>query len=212
MRFLCISDIHGHGAALHATLKEAELRGWDKLVVCGDLCFPGPTPLDVWNTLVRHQALCVQGLSDRALARLDPDRLSAITETERKRLARLREVHRELGDIIIARLGKLPTIARLPVESGDTLVVVHGSPADPTEPFTHDMTDEELEDLLADEQGHLIVCGGSHVPFQRDIDGVRIISVGSVGEAPGGGYASATIVDTHPVGVTISQFDVTLPE
>jgi predicted phosphodiesterase len=212
MRFLCVSDIHGNHRALEATLRAAELRGWDQLVACGDHCFPGPDPLAVWKTLVSHQALCIQGVGDRALAELDPDGLSAIGERERARLRRLRETHRELGEIIIARLGKLPPVARLSAESGHALVFVHGSPADPTEPFTHDMTDEQMLALLDEEPADIIVCGGSHVPFQRQIDELRIINVGSVGEAPGANVAHATIIDTHPVGVTVSQFDVPLDE
>lgn len=131
MRFLCLSDIHGHYAALEATLSYADVLGFDQLVVCGDLCFPGPEPLKVWKTLTDRRALCVQGVSDRALASLDPDRLTATTPAERVRLERLRAVHQELGELILARLGKLPTVAHLPVESGDTLVVVHGSPGIP---------------------------------------------------------------------------------
>jgi putative phosphoesterase len=210
MRFLCVSDIHGHHRALQAALDAADLWGWDQLVVCGDLCFPGPEPLAVWKTLVTHGALCVQGLTDRALAKLDPDRLTATTQTERARLARLRQVHHELGELIIARLGKLPKIARFPVESGDTMVVVHGSPVDPTEPFTHDMTDEQLGELLTDEPGEIIICGASHVPFDRQLDGVRIVNVGSVGEAPGGGVAHASIVETAELGIRVEQFCIPL--
>ena len=47
MRFLCVSDIHGHAAALRAVLREAEGYGFDQLIACGDLCFPGPEPLEV---------------------------------------------------------------------------------------------------------------------------------------------------------------------
>jgi predicted phosphodiesterase len=212
MRFLCVSDIHGHHQALQAALCAADFRGWDQLVVCGDLCFPGPEPLAVWKTLVTHRALCVQGLTDRALAHLDPDRLTATTKAERARLARLREVHNELGELIIARLGKLPPIARFPVESGETMVVVHGSPVDPTEPFTHDMTDDQLIDLLTDEPGELIICGASHVPFDRQLDGVRIVNVGSVGEAPEGGVAHACIVETAKFGIQVQQFCVPLDD
>jgi len=210
VRFLCISDIHGHGRALNAVLDEAEFRGFEQLVVCGDLCFPGPEPLSVWKSLVQKRALCVQGLGDRALALVDPAKLGATTDAERARIERLRQVHAELGEIIVARLGKLPPIARLPLESGETLVVVHGSPADPTEPFTMDMSDEELIALLGDEPGDIIVCGGSHVPFEREVADVRIINVGSVGEAPGGGYANATILDSSALGVRVTQFDVPL--
>lgn len=210
MRFLCLSDIHGHADALEAVLQEAEVRGFDQLIVCGDLCFPGPDPLRVWKTLVARRALCVQGLGDRALARIDPVKLSATTELERSRIERLRQVHVELGEIIVTRLGQLPSMARLPLESGSTMLIVHGSPADPTEPFTMDMTDEELIALLGDEPGDVIVCGGSHVPFQRDVADIRLINVGSVGEAPGGGFANATLIETTSLGLSVTQFDVEL--
>ena len=75
MRFLCISDIHGNSNALLQVLREAEHWGYDQVVVCGDLCFPGPDPLGVWKLLVQNQALCVQGTSDRAVSALNPDQL-----------------------------------------------------------------------------------------------------------------------------------------
>lgn len=201
MRFLCVSDIHGHARALSAVIEEANSYGWDQLIACGDLVFPGPEPLAVWKTLVSNRALCVQGTSDRALAQIDPGKLSATSEHERERIERFRQVQTELGELIITRLGKLPTMARLPIESGHTMLIVHGSPLDPTEPFTEDMTDDELIALLGDEPGDLIVCGGSHVPFERRIADVQIINVGSVGEAPGGDHAHGTIVTTSPTGI-----------
>jgi predicted phosphodiesterase len=210
MRFLCVSDIHGHAAALDAVIKEADSLGWDQLIACGDLCFPGPAPLAVWKTLVGHRAMCVQGVGDRALAQVDPNKLTATTEVERNRIERLRQVQNELGELIVKRIGQLPTIANLPIESGHTLLAVHGSPIDPGEPFAIDMTDDELIALLGDEPGDLVVCGGSHVPFDRSVADVRIVNVGSVGEAPGGGYANFTIVTTSALGINVQQHVVSL--
>jgi predicted phosphodiesterase len=211
MRFLCVSDIHGHAAALRAVIREAEAHGFDQLIACGDLCFPGPDPLEVWKILVQRRALCTQGVGDRALAAIDPEKLSATGEAERARIDRLRKTHRELGDIIVARLGQLPPIARLPIESGHTLLVVHGSPADPTEPFDINMSDDDLIALLGDEPGDLIVCGGSHVPFERTVADVRIVNVGSVGEAPSGDHAAAAIITTSQLGISVEQLTVPLP-
>ena len=166
MRFLCISDIHGQAAALKRVLEDAEQREFHQLVVCGDSLFPGPTPLETWKLLMDRHALCVQGLSDRALYEIDPVKLTATTPEEQARLRRLREVQREVGDLIIARLGKLPTSARLPLESGQEMVVVHGSPLDPTEPMSAEMDDAELSALLGDDPADVVVCGASHVPLR----------------------------------------------
>jgi predicted phosphodiesterase len=210
MRFLCVSDIHGHARALAAVIEEAHAYGWDQLVACGDLVFPGPEPLAVWKLLVGNRALCVQGVSDRALSQIDPEKLSATSEHERERIERFGQVQTELGELIITRLGKLPAIAHLPIESGHTMVVVHGSPADPSEALSIEMSDDEILALLGDEPGDVIVCGGSHVPFERIVADVHIVNVGSVGEAPDARHAHGSIITTLPSGISVQQFVVEL--
>ncbi len=210
MRFLCVSDIHGHADALKAVMREADAYGWDRLVACGDLCFPGPDPLGVWKILIEHRAACVQGLGDRALAQVDPSKLAAASPSERARIERLKQVHAELGDIIIARLGQLPQSATLTLESGHSMLIVHGSPVDPSEPLTFDMTDDEILALLGDEPGDIVVCGGSHVPFEREVADVRIVNVGSVGEAPGGGVAHGAIIASSQTGYAVRMLTATV--
>lgn len=210
MRFLCISDIHGHVAALRRVLDDAQVREFHQLVVCGDSLFPGPAPLETWKLLMDRHALCVQGLSDRALYEVDPVKLKATTPEQQARLRRLRDVRREVGELIIARLGKLPTTARLPLESGQEALIVHGSPSDPTEAMSADMEDTELNALIGDDPADLIICGASHVPFCRWIGDIQVVNVGSVGESPASGYAHATIIDASAAGIAIEQFDVEL--
>jgi len=209
MRFLCVSDIHGHADRLRALIREADAHGWDQLIACGDLCFPGPEPLAVWKILVEHRALCVQGLGDRALAQVDPSKLAAASPGEKARIERLKSMHAELGELIIARLGKLPPMATLPLESGHTLLVVHGSPADPSEPLTFDMSDDEIIALLGDEPADIVVCGGSHVQFEREVADVRIVNVGSVGEAPEGGVAYGAIIISSQTGFAVRMISAT---
>lgn len=210
MRFLCVSDIHGHAAALRRVLEDAEARGFHQLVVCGDSLFPGPAPLETWKLLIERRALCVQGLSDRALYEVNPNKLKATTPEQQARIQRLEQVQRELGELIIARLGKLPTSARLPLESGEEALVVHGSPADPTEAMSADMEDDELSALMGSDPADIVICGASHVPFGRQVGDVKIVNVGSVGESPAAGFAHATIIDATAAGVSIEQFDVEL--
>jgi predicted phosphodiesterase len=210
MRFLCISDIHGHAAALRRVLEDADAREFHQLVVCGDSLFPGPAPLETWKILIERRALCVQGLSDRALYEVKPSKLKATTFEQKARIHRLEQVQRELGELIIARLGKLPTSARLPLETGEEALIVHGSPADPTEPMCSDMEDDELSALMGGDPADIVICGASHVPFGRQVGDVKIVNVGSVGESPAAGFAHATIIDASAAGLSIEQFDVEL--
>jgi predicted phosphodiesterase len=216
VRLLCLSDIHGHAGALAAVLATAERHGYGKILVAGDLCFPGPEPLETWRRLAHAGAVCVQGAGDRALATLDLDGVRPRSDHERARLDRLAQVRAELGEVILARLARLPATYRMPLEDGGELLLVHGSPVDPLEPFTHDMSDDEMRALIGDDPADVIVCGGSHVPFDRTVGGVRIINVGSVGEAPSGSpgsfgmHADATFVETSGGGVTAVQLVVPL--
>jgi predicted phosphodiesterase len=212
MLLLCVSDIHGHLDALRAVLATAERRSFHKLLVAGDIVFPGPEPLETWRRLSAAGAVMVQGLGDRAIATLDPAGLHPRSEHERERLARMRVTRDALGDLILQRIRRLPTHARVPLEDGGELLLVHGSPADPAEAMTHDMSDEELNALLGDDPADVVVCGASHVPFDRTVGGVRIVNVGSVGEAPGGGsrFAQATWIESTPGGIVVEPIVVPL--
>ena len=210
MLLLCLSDIHGQLDALAAVLATAERRSFHKLLVAGDVLFPGPKPLETWRRLTSAGAVLVQGLSDKAIATLDADELPARNPHEKQRIERMGAVQDELGDLILERLKRLPTHVRIPLEDGGELLLVHGSPADPAEAITHDMTDEEVGALIGDDPADVIVCGMSHVPFDRMIGDVRVINVGSVGEAPGANVAHATWIESRPSGLVVEQIVVPL--
>lgn len=221
MLFLCVSDIHGHLDALTAVLATAEKRNFQKLLVAGDICFPGPEPLETWKRLSAAGAVMVQGVTDRALATLDPSTLRPNSEHEKARVERMREARTELGELILGRLKRLPTHTRIPLEDGGELVLVHGSPADPSEALTFDMSDDELNMMLGDDPADVVVCGMSHVPFDRMVGGVRIVNVGSVGEAPDHvdgeavptdkpSYAHATWLESTPAGIHVEQITIPL--
>jgi len=214
MLLLCISDVHGHLDALRAVLATAEQRSFHKLLVAGDVAFPGPEPLETWRRLVAAGAVMVQGLTDRAVATLDPASLHPRSEHERLRLERMCAVQDALGELILQRIRRLPTRMRLALEDGGELLLVHGSPTDPGEALTHDMSDSEINALIGDDPADVVVCGASHVPFDRVVGGVRVINVGSVGEAPGAGsrVAHATWIESGPGGIRVDPITVPLSE
>ena len=212
MLLLCVSDIHGQLDALRAVLATAERRSFHKLLVAGDIVFPGPEPVETWRRLTAAGAVMVQGLTDKAVATLDPAGLHPRSDHERERIERMRSTRDALGDLILQRIRRLPTHTRIALEDGGELLLVHGSPADPAEALTHDMSDDDINALLGDDPADVVVCGASHVPFDRTVAGVRIVNVGSVGEAPGAGarIAHATWIESTPRGVEVEAIVVPL--
>src|SRR5262245_20414880 len=124
-----MSDIHGELTALRAVLATAERRGYQRILVAGDLCFPGAEPLETWRTLQREQAICVQGVTDKALATMDPVRLEELAnDPSQKAMARrFVEARRAVGELVLERLRRLPTHHRIPLADGRELLLVHGS-------------------------------------------------------------------------------------
>lgn len=199
------SDVHGNLPALEAVLDEIARRGITEIYVAGDLLLGGEHPVEVFKRLSQVDAKCIRGLSDNALTKVRPESLRPSDETERARAARFTETRRRIGELALKFLEKLPEERRIPLVDGSELLMVHGSPADPTVEITHDLSDDEVLALLDGDPADIVVCGASHVPFQRDLEGVRVINVGSVGAAPEGTVAHYTVITPNADGTTLIE-------
>ncbi|MBI5515456.1 MAG: metallophosphoesterase family protein [Deltaproteobacteria bacterium] len=192
--FAFLADLHGNLLALDAVLQELRDRDVGSIFVAGDLLFPGPDPVGVWKRLQEVGARCVRGSSDLALARVEPGSLRPASEAEGARLERFRATREALGDLVLARLRRLPQALRLTLPGPVELTVLHGSPTDPYTDLNASDSDEELEALLGPDPGDVVVCGGSHTPFLRQVGDVQVVGLGSVGEAPEGRVAHFTLL------------------
>lgn len=200
-----LADVHGNLAALDAVLAALKDDRVGTVFVAGDLLLPGADPLGVWKRLMEVNARCVRGTSDRALALMSPARLNPKTDEERAAAARFAETREALGELILAKLGRLPEALRLEMPDGREWVVVHGSPMDPDEAITADLDDEEVGALVGDDPADVIICGGGHVPFVRTVDEVTVVAVGSVGASPEGRTAHYTLMMPTAQGPRIEQ-------
>jgi putative phosphoesterase len=201
----CIADIHGNLPALQAVLGRIEEDEVDDVIVAGDILLGGDGALDVWRELKRVGARCVRGTSDTALVTMDPARLHPISEVQRERFRRFVDTQRSVGELVLAELRRLPLTLRVPLVDGTEMVVVHGSPSDPDTEMTHDLGDDELSALIGDDPADVVVCGSSHVPFERTVGGVHVVNVGSVGSAPEGRVAHYTIITPRLEGTKVEQ-------
>jgi len=173
-------DVHGNLPALEAVLEE--VGGEDAIVVGGDVA-AGPWPSETLERLL--------GLGERVhWLRGNADR--ELVETERRGLAPpevLDWVRARMSDEQLAFLATLPLTQRVDVGGLGSVVFCHATPRNDEELLTRISPDERWRGALDGVAERVVVCGHTHVQFDRTIGDVRILNAGSVGmpyeEAPG---------------------------
>ena len=181
MRVAAIYDIHGNLPALDAVLAAIEPEGPDLIVVGGDVA-AGPLPAATIARLMDlgPRARFVRGNADRELvAAFDgapPDpRLPPIARAQIAWAAG--QLDRAARDFLA---GFTPPIT-LPIDGiGDTLFC-HGSPRDEDEIITAITPEERLGRIVAGVGAALVVCGHTHMQFDRRSGATRVVNAGSVG-------------------------------
>jgi len=120
---------------------------------------------------------------------------------------------RQLGPAEQEYLAALPE--RLELEQGGvSILVVHGSPLDLADLIYPSITDRALRAKLGPERPGLLVCGHTHLPFARRIDGIQVVNCGSVGRPidgdPRGALSLVDLADGRVTRARIVRFEFPL--
>jgi diadenosine tetraphosphatase ApaH/serine/threonine PP2A family protein phosphatase len=70
---------------------------------------------------------------------------------------------------------------RLAVAGIGDVLFCHATPRSDTEIFTRRTPDDRVRPMFSSAAASLVVCGHTHMQFDRTLDGVRIVNAGSVG-------------------------------
>jgi predicted phosphodiesterase len=96
-----------------------------------------------------------------------------------------------------AWLAALPKELRLSANGADVWVV-HGSPLSDTDYIYPSLTAQALGVKLGEVRPRVLVCGHSHVPFTKEIAGVRVVNCGSIGRPVDGDSRGALALCDFP--------------
>lgn len=175
MRVAALYDIHGNLPALDAVLVEVEDLGADLVLVGGDVAL-GPMPRETLERLLSlgARARFVRGNCDRELAGSDTDSEGLWAERSRWTAAQLTEEQRTL-------LAGLPETAVVEVDGLGPTLFCHATPRSDEEIVTRITPEERLREVLAGVEQTVVVCGHTHVQFDRSVGSVRLVNAGSVG-------------------------------
>ena len=176
MRIAALYDIHGNFLALDAVLAEVSAAGVDHVVIGGDVVW-GPHPGEVMDRLsdVELPVTFIRGNADREVCEgLPPDSDPQLVEITQWCAQQLNEQRR-------GWFRGLPLSAAFDVpDLGETLFC-HATPRSDEEIVTAVTPETRLLEALSSVRETVIVCGHTHVQFDRATQGRRLINPGSVG-------------------------------
>lgn len=180
MRVAALYDIHGNLPALKAVLAQVRDAGVDQIVVGGDVV-PGPMPRETVETLLNLPVPVhfIHGNGERdVLALLAGEPLDRVPEPFHEGM---RWVANELTAEHVARFGTWPLTLRLELPGLGDVLFCHATPRSDNEIFTRLTPEERLLPIFERAAATTVVCGHTHMQFDRPIGKTRVVNAGSVG-------------------------------
>jgi putative phosphoesterase len=176
-----IYDIHGNLPALDAVLQDIEREQPDLIVVGGDLA-AGPLPRATLDRLIGlgDRARFIRGNADRELVACY-DTGSANPRLPDEAQLALQWVAGQLDRAHRDFLAQLPEHLVVAVEGLGDVLFCHGSPRDDEEILTAVTPESRAREALEGIAQSVVVCGHTHMQFDRSVGAVRVVNAGSVG-------------------------------
>ena len=180
MRVAAIYDIHGNLPALEAVLQEVRLAQVELLVVGGDVV-PGPMSRETLECLLNLD-IPVQFIQGNC----EIDALAEMSGAGAVRFPeQVREVMRWSAEQIFPEYEQLITgwakTLRIEIDGSGAVLFCHATPRDDNEIFTRLTPEERLLPIFEGLDVELVVCGHTHMQFDRMVGSIRVVNAGSVG-------------------------------
>jgi len=170
VRVAAISDIHGNLPALEAVLAEIDREGVDDIVVAGDTAH-GPWAAEIVDLLAERSARCVRGNADREVVDRS-DLFGPLAPWSADRL----------GERRLTVVAGWPLTVELSVDGLGETLVCHSTPTSEDPIYTRITPDAELVSILGNVDADVLVCGHTHMQYDRTLSsGLRVVNPGSVG-------------------------------
>lgn len=180
MRVAAIYDIHGNLPALEAVLEQIREAEVDRIVVGGDVV-PGPMPLETL-TCLRNLDIPVHfihGNGERAvLAEMAGMEPAGVPEQFRHIV---RWVAQQLPTEYEDLLASWPKTVFVETPGLGEVLFCHATPRNDTEIFTRLTPEDRLLPIFEGINVPMVVCGHTHLQFDRMIGRTRVVNAGSVG-------------------------------
>jgi predicted phosphodiesterase len=177
-RVAAVYDIHSNLSALEAVIGDIRGAEVEQIVVGGDV-FPGPMPRETIERLLDLEipAEFLLGNGDREVLAAMRGVASTLPEAARDVVRWTAEQIPEYEEL----LASWPETRVIEVAGLGGVLFCHATPRNDTEIFTRHTPEQRLLPVFAGVTARLIVCGHTHMQFDRTVGGIRVVNAGSVG-------------------------------
>jgi putative phosphoesterase len=184
MRVAALYDIHGNLPALEAVLEQVRQADVAHIVIGGDVA-PGPMLRDTLQLLMNLdvpvqfiQGNCEVAVLVERTGSEPPDWYRHIPEQAREVV---RWQARHLDPVHTQLFASWPKTLRLHIQGLGDVLFCHATPRDENEIFTRLTPEDRLLPVFQGLDVALVVCGHTHMQFDRTIGQTRVVNAGSVG-------------------------------
>jgi len=199
MKIAVISDIHGNLFALEKVLEDIEHEKCDNIFCLGDLAMAGPEPNKTIELVKQMHWDIIQGNTDKMIAEYNEDMYESLKPVIPIMANALKNDVQVISSENKEFLRNLPENIEININN-TPILLVHGSPRKNNEDILPDLPIEQVEEMTANTDARLILCGHTHLPcgYQTN-SGKTVVNVGSVGrpftEKPNACYAIVNFDD-----------------
>ncbi len=180
MRVAAIYDIHGNLPALEAVLQEIRQAEVDHVVVGGDVV-PGPMPRETLMCLLNLDipVKFILGNGEVAVLEQMAGREPVAVPEPYRPIVRwaAQQLHAEYERL----LGGWPKTLRMEISGLGGVLFCHATPRNENDIFTRLTPEERLRPAFEGVKESLVVCGHTHMQFDRMVGRIRVVNAGSVG-------------------------------
>lgn len=185
MKIAALYDIHGNLHALNAVLTELQEIQPDLIIVGGDIV-SGPMPRQTLERLFQSEipVRYIRGNGDREVVTISnnqPLKRRFLPEASDKSIEEIRWIVNQLTSDQRDFLAALPEQLSVQVEGLGTILFCHATVRNDEEIFTPLTPEKHLQAIFSNLQSEIVVCGHTHMQFERRLDTLRIVNAGSVG-------------------------------
>jgi len=180
MRLAALYDIHANLPALEAVLDGVCRAQVDRIVIGGDV-LPGPMP--------RETLACLLKLDIPVNFIYGNGEVAVLEEMAGKEPSRVPEQYRpiirwnaqQLGPEDGRFLRSWPKTLPFEIPGFGKVLFCHATPRNENECFTRSTPEDRLLPVFAGVDAAVVICGHTHMQFDRMVGRIRVVNAGSVG-------------------------------